>query len=707
VRALLSRLRFRKWKALAIGTVTLALLISTVAYVRTPPVWKRRVYRVGVDGAPPWAEMGRDGEPGGLAVALLREAARRRGIKLDWVLVTGMTPDEAIEQRRVDLWPAIGVTAKRTTQYHLTEPWLSSSFALVSRADDPAITPKDIAGKPVAYNTFQLASQLASQHLRGARLLPARSREELLTSVCRGDVAAGFEEASYLNAMLLNRPAECTGIALSVHLIPGAAASIAFGAHRDFADVAEELRAALNDMAADGEMTIAFDRWSSFSANETRSIFALREAQHRRTMLHWAIAACSAVAVLLGWQMRRAKVAAKEARLANSAKSDFLANMSHEIRTPMNGILGMIDLVLSGPISEASRSDLCVAKDSGVALLTILTDILDLAKIEAGRFQIHPAVFHPEQCLAGVARLFEGMAGEKGIHIETKFKNLPERLSGDETRIRQIVMNLVSNAVKFTDRGTVTLEAQAIELDSATVSLDLAVRDTGIGISPDQQTKLFAKFTQIDGSTRRRHGGTGLGLSIAKSLAQLMHGTLEMSSIPGVGSCFHLHIPLMLPQRNSAAPETLQAAKPPATVSAQPVATGRVLVAEDNRVNQIVMTRSLEKLGYEVDIAANGEEAVDRWKHKEYKAILMDCQMPVMDGYQASQAIRQSGSAGQSIPIIAVTAHAMVGDEQRCKDAGMTTYLTKPVRLTELARVLSEVTTTPNGPTTAAPEAGE
>jgi CheY-like chemotaxis protein len=290
-----------------------------------------------------------------------------------------------------------------------------------------------------------------------------------------------------------------------------------------------------------------------------------------------------------------------------------------------------------------------------------------------------------------MARLFEGMASAKGLQIETRFTNLPERLYGDETRIRQIVMNLVSNAVKFTDEGKVTIEARAVELDSATVSLEIDVRDTGIGISLDQQAKLFTKFTQVDGSTRRRHGGTGLGLSITKSLVQMMHGSIDLSSTPGVGSCFHVHIPLSLTSATSAESEEPIQDSQSLLTDGQP-ATGRVLVAEDNRVNQLVMTRSLEKLGYKVDIARNGEEALDQWKANDYQAILMDCQMPVMDGYQASEAIRKSEHPRRTIPIIAVTAHAMAGDEKRCRDAGMTTYLTKPVRLNELARALSEVT---------------
>ena len=686
-----SKLRCKTWKAIAFTVFAVVALTTGFLSMTRNREWKKRVYRVGVDGAPPWAETNAKGEPGGLAVALLREAARRRGIKLEWVLVQGITPDVAIEQRLVDLWPAIGVTATRQQKYHLTEPWLSSTFALVSRSEMPAIAPPDVVGRSVAYNPFHLASQLAHRHLPGARLQQAPSREDLLAQVCLGTVDAGFEEASYLNSMLLRRPQSCAETSLDVHLVHDAAASVAFAAHRDFAMVADELRSELDHMVTDREMTVALDRWASFSANETRSIFALREASQRKSFLQFDIAASVVVILVLAWLMRRARIAAEEARLANKAKSDFLANMSHEIRTPMNGVIGMIDLVLSRPISEESRSDLCVARDSGGALLAILSDILDLAKVEAGRFEIRPDSFNPAQCLAGVARLFEGMAAAKGLRVETNFADLPDQISGDEIRIRQVVMNLVSNAVKFTDQGAVTIEASVAERSGDTLELEITVRDTGIGIASNQQAKLFTKFSQVDGSTGRRHGGTGLGLSISRSLVQLMNGTIEFSSIAGVGSCFHVRIPL---QRAPAVPgpseQAITAAQ--AALIQQSRASGRVLVAEDNCVNQLVMTRSLEKLGFQVDIASNGKEAIDRWEHHEYQAILMDCQMPVMDGYQASQAIRQSEHPRRSVPIIAVTAHAMLGDEQRCLDAGMNTYLTKPVRLNELARVLTEVT---------------
>jgi two-component system, sensor histidine kinase len=248
-------------------------------------------------------------------------------------------------------------------------------------------------------------------------------------------------------------------------------------------------------------------------------------------------------------------------------------------------------------------------------------------------------------------------------------------------------MNLVSNAIKFTDHGTVTIEARGIHRDESHCDLQVTVRDTGIGISPEQQAKLFTKFTQIDASMNRRHGGTGLGLSIARSLVHLMKGTVDVSSIPGVGSCFHLWIPFTL------APESEPAALSPLHSALNVAAgSGRVLLAEDNRVNQMVISRSLQKLGYNVDIAENGAEALEKWRENEYQAILMDCQMPVMDGYQASEAIRTSGHPRQSIPIIAVTAHAMTGDEQRCLASGMSSYITKPVRMNELARVMSEAT---------------
>ena len=677
--------------AIAVTVLAAAIGIAAVSAgllkIRSQPVYGGRIFRVGFDGAPPLSEIGPKGEPGGLAVALLQEAGKRRGIRLQWVPLPGLSPDEALSSGRVDIWPAVGRSEHRKKLYHLTKPWLTASFALVSKKESAVIGPADVTGKDVTITGFPLATQIASRHLPYAIFRKGESRADVLRSVCKGSAAAGFDEASYLNMLLLDRPSECAGIPLHVQLVHGATSPVSIAARRDAAGAADELRSALDDLASDGTMTTALDRWASFSANETRSIFELRDAQKRRSYLQWGLGGSVAALVLLTWQVLRAQRAARQARQANGAKSEFLANMSHEIRTPMNGILGMLDVVLDGPISEKQRGDLRIARDSSAALLAILRDVLDVSKIEAGHMTIFEAPFDPGACIAAVARLFEGVAREKGLTLEVNSSDVPRWIVGDEIRLRQVVTNLVSNALKFTDQGSVRVEMRAEARSSEAMTLQITVRDTGIGIPLDQQKHLFRKFTQIDSSTRRRYGGAGLGLSIAKSLVDLMQGTITFSSVAGQGSWFRVDAPFRAPSPDewrtpeAALQETSQDRRSPA----------RILVAEDNRINQLVISKSLENLGYAVDIAENGQIAVERCRTTTYAAILMDCQMPVMDGYEATAAIRKSGLSNSSAPIIAVTAHAMRGDEDRCRAAGMTSYITKPVSKAELVRALSFV----------------
>lgn len=698
--------------AVGLGGVAAAVCLAVVSVhllkVRPQQVSRERIFRIGYDGAPPLAEIGPEGEPSGLAVALLQEAARRRGVQLQWVPLPGVTPDQALVSGEVDLWPAVAGSAHRHKLYHLTEPWLTASFALVSRKESSIVNPSDTIGKPVSFSGFPLATETALRHLPHTILQKQPSRSDVLASVCKGTVAAGFEEASYLNMLLLERPSGCAGVALRVQVVSGATNPVSIAARRSASAVADELRDEFDKLASDGTMTAALDRWASFSANETRSIFALRQIQERRSHLQWAIAGCLVSMFLLAWQVFRGQRSARLARKASAAKSEFLANMSHEIRTPMNGILGMLNLVLDGPISEEQRGDLQIARESSEALLAILGDILDLSKIEAGHLNLSTAPFDPCACVARVVRLFEGVARAKGLTLEMSASDVPERILGDEVRLSQVVANFVSNAVKFTDTGSirVTISAQAKQPENQL--LRITVQDTGIGIPSDQQKHLFRKFTQLDSSTRRRHGGTGIGLSIAKSLVKLMQGTITFSSAAGHGSSFCIEIPVRLPpkEEQTCLAAVTQDSRSPvrsrARVKADPVSDThasdtpahevRILVAEDNRVNQLILSKSLKALGYAVDIAENGAIAVERWKSTKYAAVLMDCQMPVMDGYQAASAIRNSRLPNWSVPIIAVTAHAMQGEEERCRAAGMTDYITKPVSKDALIRVLRPVT---------------
>ena len=371
----------------------------------------------------------------------------------------------------------------------------------------------------------------------------------------------------------------------------------------------------------------------------------------------------------------RAATAAAEA--ASRAKSDFLANMSHEIRTPLNGVVGMLQLLGGTPLTDPQRRYAAVADASAAALLTLINDILDFSKIEAGKLELSAVPFDLAEVARQAVAVLESKAAEKGLSVRCDLDpSLACRRVGPGDRVRQCLVNLLGNAVKFTAAGSVSLAVTAEE-DGDLVRF--AVADTGIGIPPDRLDRLFKTFSQVDASTTRRYGGTGLGLAISKQLAELMGGTVGVDSTPGRGSTFWFTARLTVDP--SAAPA---AAAAPSPVAA-PAAGARILVAEDNDVNQMVVGEMLRRLGHTPELVDNGHAAVLAAAGGGFDLVLMDCQMPVMDGFAATAALR---AAGYDLPVIALTANAIVGDRERCLAAGMDDYLAKPLDAKQLAGTL-------------------
>lgn len=662
--------RFRQLAAAPVGAALLFWAAGLPGAAREP-------LRIACSECPPFDGNGFSSPMAGYSLDVIAQAARRLDIPFRYQPISRPVPD-ALRLGEADLAPRFVPEPGVTDGLVFSEPWLNMQYCLLSRKGwQPA------AGARIAYVGGSLLKRMVEESVPRAAAVSGKDSGSLLRQVCAGEADAAFLESRVMYSLLLrDREGLCAGIDFQTHPSSNGLPA-ALMARPDHALAARRLREEIGRMAADGSLARLHAEWFLITSTETAALDSAQQTQRSLTVLWLLVAVCGGILCAMIYRMMNLRHAQREAERSSLLKSRFVRTVSHQLRTPMSGIVGVTGILADTTLTSRQSELVRTIRSSSQSLIEMLDDLLDLAKVEAGQFEAVREPFELRSCIEEVSALVSGQAAQHGATFTTFFeRGVPRWVRGDASRLRQVLINLLGAAVR--SGGAVSLRIDIVEATPFQWTLSFSVNDSGPQLNAEQLARLFPDFEAANWTGNSRGGG--FGLAVSRKLVEVMGGRIEAenrSGHDGLRICFQL--PFEVTGESEHAPSLDRAPVPPRRANSL-----RVLVCEDDPVNRHVALHLLAKLSHRADAVSTGLEAVEAARQSEYDLVLMDCNLPDIDGFEAAKRIRAEGGASAAAPVVALTAATLAEDRRRCSEAGMAGFLAKPVSLAALAEALEQ-----------------